>query len=54
MAQKPVPRAPGEALKLVAFQAPVSLGEAIEAKAAEAGLSKSDWLRALVIREVAA
>ena len=48
MAQKPVPRAPGEGLKLVGFKAPLSMDAAIQARADELGLTKSDFLRALV------
>lgn len=50
MAQRPVPRAEGEPIRNIGFAAPQSLERAMESRAAELGVTKSELIRAALQR----
>lgn len=53
MAQRPVPREHGEALKTVSFRYPISRRRQLSDAAAAAGMSASDWIRQVVDKALA-
>ena len=48
MAGRVIPREPGEQVKLIGFRASMSMDARIEEKAADAGMGKAQWLRAVI------